>query len=140
MTTTTHLTNPHVTIATVDLGNQVTSATLRTGFENLDATAFGDTGRRFTKGLQSCELTLTMFLSYGASEVEATLAGLVGNGNTTIVVKTTNATESATNPHYTITNAMLDSFTPINGSIGELSTVDVTFIGGTWARDITPPT
>lgn len=139
MATTTHLTNPHVTIGAVDLGDQCTSATLRIGYDALETTAFGDTGRKFTKGLEDVELTLTLFLSYGSSEVEATLFDVVGDGNTTVVVKTTNATESATNPHYTITNAMLSSFTPINGSVGELGTVDVTFVGGTVARDITNP-
>lgn len=138
MATTTHLTNPHVTIATVDLGDQCRSATLRIGYDSLEATAFGDTGRRFTKGLEDVELTLTLYLSYGTSEVEATLFDVVGDGNTTIIVKATNATESASNPHYTISNAMLASFTPINGSVGELSMVDVTFVGGTVARDITP--
>jgi hypothetical protein len=32
---------------------------------------------------------------------------------------------------------MLASFTPINGSVGELSTVEVTFTGGTFARATT---
>jgi hypothetical protein len=139
MATTTHLTNPHVTIATVDLGDQCTAATLRIGYDQLETTAFGDTGRKFTKGLADVEVTLTLFLSYGTSEVEPTLESVVGDGDTTIVIKATNATESASNPHYTITNAMLASFTPINGTVGELATVDLTFTGGTWARDITPP-
>ncbi len=71
--------------------------------------------------------------------MEATLFSVVGDGDTTIIVKATNVAESATNPHYTITNAMLASFTPVNGSVGELGMVDVTFVGGTVARDITPP-
>jgi len=140
MATTTHLTNPHVTIGAVDLGDQCTAATLRIGYDQLESTAFGDTGRKYTKGLADIEVTLTLFLSYGTSEVEPTLESVVGDGDTTIVIKTTNATESASNPHYTISNAMLASFTPINGTVGELATVDVTFTGGTWARDITPPT
>ena len=37
----------------------------------------------------------------------------------------------------TITNAMLANFTPINSTVGELATVQATFTGGTWARDIT---
>jgi hypothetical protein len=35
---------------------------------------------------------------------------------------------------------MLASYTPINGGVGELSTIEVTLTGGTWVRDITPPT
>lgn len=139
MATTTHLTNPHVTIGAVDLGDQCRSATLRWGYDSLEATAFGDTGRRFVKGLQDVEVTLSLYLSYGTSEVESTLDSVVGDGDTTLIIKTTNANESASNPHFTISNSMLASFTPINGSVGELGMVDVTFVGGTVARDITPP-
>jgi hypothetical protein len=34
---------------------------------------------------------------------------------------------------------MLSSFTPITGSYGELSMFEVTFTGGSFARDITSP-
>ena len=82
---------------------------------------------------------LTLFLSYGATEVEAVLNSMVGEGSTVLVISPAGTTESATNPEYTITNAMLATFTPINATVGELGTVDVTFTGGTWARDVTTP-
>ena len=137
MATTTFLSNATVFIGAVDLSDQVQSVTLTVGYDELEATAMGDTGRKFVKGLESVEVTLTMFNSYGASEVEATLFDVVGDGNTTLVISPSGSTESATNPEYTISNAMLASFTPVNSSVGELSTVDVTFVGGTFARDIT---
>jgi hypothetical protein len=136
MATTTYLTNPDVTVGLVDLTDQCTSASISVGFDSLEATAFGDTGRKYVKGLQAVEVTLTLMLSYGTSEVEATLHAEVGAGNTTIVIKPATGVASATNPIYTISNAMLASFTPINGSFGELSTVEVTFTGGTFARAV----
>jgi len=135
MATTTQLTNPAVTIGAVDLSDQCTSATLTVGYDSLETTAFGSTGRSYTKGLQSVEVTLTMFLSYDTAEVEATLEDIVGDGTTTLVILPASGAAAATNPRYTITNAMLASFTPINGSVGELSTVEVTFTGGTFARE-----
>jgi hypothetical protein len=84
-------------------------------------------------------VTLTMFNSYGTSEVEATLWDIVGDDSVTIVISPSGPTESASNPEYTITGAFLANFTPINSSVGELSMVDVTFSGGTFARDITNP-
>jgi hypothetical protein len=139
MATTTQLTNPIVTIATLDFSDQCTSATITVGYDSLETTAFGSNGRTYTKGLEAVEVTLTMFLSYGTSEVESTLFGELGDGTTTIKIKAATGAEGASNPEYTITNAMLASFTPINGGVGELGTVDVTFTGGTFARDITPP-
>jgi len=77
-----------------------------------------------------------MFNSYGAGEVEASLAALVGAGTTTLVIAPVSGSPSATNPVYTVSNAMLASFTPINSTVGELSTTEVTFTGGTYARAI----
>jgi hypothetical protein len=31
---------------------------------------------------------------------------------------------------------MLANFTPVNSTVGELATVEATFTGGTWVRDI----
>ena len=138
MATTTFLSNATVAIGAVDVSDQVSSVTLTVGYDELEATAMGDAGRKFVKGLESVEVTLTMFNSYGTSEIEATLYDVVGDGNTTLTISPSGTTESASNPEYTITNAMLSSFTPVNSSVGELSTVEVTFTGGTWVRDITP--
>jgi hypothetical protein len=136
MATTTHLSNPYISIASTDFTDQCTSASLTIGFDELEKTAFGSNGRTFTKGLQAIEVTATMFLSYGATEVEAILWDELGEGNTTVVVGASSVTPSATNPVYTISNAMLSSITPVGGSVGELSTIEVTFTGGTFARAV----
>jgi len=139
MATTTFLSNATVLIGAVDVSDQCKSVTLTVGYDSLETTAMGSTGHTFTQGLQNVEVTLTMFNSYGASEVEATLFAAVGAGNTTLVISPSGSTESATNPEYTITNAMLAGFTPINSTVGELSEIEVTFTGGTFARDIVNP-
>jgi hypothetical protein len=141
--TTTFLSNATINITqgmtTTDLSDQANSVSMELGFEERDSTAFSSTtpvGRRFTQGLQSVNVTIEFFLSYGASEVEAILASCVGTGTTTLVISPSGTTESATNPEYTITNCMLAAFTPVNSTVGELATVTATFTGGTWARDI----
>ena len=141
MATTTFLSNATVNItqgaSTYDVSDQCTAVTLTVGQEELDATVMGDTGRKMVGGLQSVEVTLSLFLSYGSGEVEAMLADVVGKGTTTLVISPSGTTESATNPEYTITNAMLASAPVINSTVGELASVDLTFTSGTWARDIT---
>jgi hypothetical protein len=62
---------------------------------------------------------------------------MVGQGTTTLTISPSGTTESASNPEYIITNAMMENFTPINSTVGELATVTATFTGGTWVRDIT---
>lgn len=144
MATTTFLSNATINITqgatTYDLSDQANQCTLTIGQDSLEITAFGDTGHKFAGGLQSVDVSITFFLSYGGSgstsEVETALAAMVGQGSTTLVISPSGTTESATNPEYTITNAMLANFTPINSTVGEMATVTVNFTGGTWARDI----
>lgn len=148
MATQTFLSNATVNLTqgmtTWDLSDQCSSVTLTVGNEPLEATAFTSSGspagRTFVAGLQSVEVSLTMYLSYGSTaapdtEVETVLAACVGKSST-LVISPSGTTEGPSNPEYTITGAYLESFTPISSNIGELATVEVTFTGGTFARDI----
>jgi len=141
MATTTYLTNPVVSItppagAAIDITDQCTSAAIVNLFESQDITSFGDGSRKYAAGLGNPEVTLTLFVSYGAGEVEAILAACVG-GVSTLVIGTKSGVAAADNPIYTLTGGYLESFEPITGSVGEMSTVDVTFTGGTLTRAIT---
>ena len=145
MPTSTYLTNPTVNLApttggtAVDLTDQCRSATITLGVDSLESTAFGDTGHRFVPGLQTVSVELEMYLSYGTSEVEATLFANLGTGTTQLVISPSGTTESASNPEFTIINMQLVDYTPITGAVGELSMITASFIGGTYARDITTP-
>ena len=137
-TATTYLASPTVMIGAVDVTAMCSGATLIVGYDSLEMTTFGDSGHLYTKGLQSVSVELTMFDYFGAGSAEATLFAAVGTGTTTLVISPAGASESATNPEYTITNAMMATFTPINATVGELSMINASFTGGTFARDITP--
>ena len=142
MATATFLSNATISITqgatTTDLSDQGNAVTITVGYDSLESTAFGDTGHRFTQGLQSVDVSIDFFLSYGATEVEAILASCLGTGTTVLTISPSGTSESATNPEYVITNAMLASFTPINSTVGSLATVTAQFTGGTWVRDVTP--
>lgn len=145
MATTTFLSNATINITqggtTYDLSDQANQCTITVGYTPLTVTAFGDAGERMAQGLQTVDVSITFFLSYGGtgatSEVETALYAMVGQGNTTLVISPSGTTESASNPEYTISNCMLSSFTPINSTVGEIATVTANFVAGTWARDIT---
>jgi hypothetical protein len=106
--------------------------------EALEDTAFGSTARTYTGGLENNELTVTMYMSYAATETYATLSTLVGT-KMTVIVNPTSAVDSATNPGFTLTNTYLEALPVINASLGELQTVDLTFTGGTYSADVTNP-
>jgi hypothetical protein len=132
MATTTYLSNPVVTVNTVDLTDQCTAATFTHRFDQLESTAFGDTDRKFVKGLGNHEVTLSLYMSYAASETYATLAALVGT-TTTITVKPSGGVASPTSPGFILTGAFLAELPVISANMGELSAVDVTFVGGTYS-------
>jgi hypothetical protein len=121
-----------VTVNAVDVSDQTTAATLNRVTESLEATAFGATARVYTAGLQNNEVTLTMYQSYALTETYATLAALVGT-TTNITLKPVTGATTATNPLFTLTGCYLESLPIVNASLGELSTIDITFTGGTYS-------
>ena len=133
MATSVYLSNPSVEINSVDLTDQCTAASITYLVEQLENTAFGSTARTYTGGLENNTVTVTLYQSYAAAETEASIYSLVGT-TTTLVLKPSSAAVSATNPSYTITGAYLESHTPINASLGELSTIDLTFTGDSIAK------
>jgi hypothetical protein len=128
--TTVFLSSPVVTVNSVDLTDQCTSATFSQSVDALEKTVFGNAARLYTGGLETNELVLEMFLDYDSGDVWATLNGLVGVA-TTVKVKADDAAASATNPELTLTGTMLASL-PQNFALGELQTVSVTFQGGAY--------
>ena len=131
----TYLSNPSITINSVDLSDQCTSAVINYVSEQLENTTFSNTSRSFTAGLFSNSVTVTLYQSYAASETEASIYSLVGT-TTTLVLKPTSSAVGATNPSYTLTGAFLSAHTPINASLGELSTIDLTFSGGVLTKAV----
>lgn len=131
----TYLSNPSITINAVDLSDQCTSAVINYVAEQLENTTFSNTSRSFTSGLYSNTVTVTLYQSYAGSETEASIYNLVGT-TTTLVLKPTSSAVGATNPSYTLTGAYLSAHTPINASLGELSTIDLTFSGGVLTKAV----
>ena len=137
MATSTYLSNPVVTVNAIDLSDQCTAATLTRTVEALEATAFGDTSRKYTGGLQNNEITLSLLMSYASSETYATLKSLVGT-TTTVRVQPAAPPDSATNPGLVVTGCYLEALPVLNAQLGALSTIDITFTGGVSPEDVTP--
>ena len=131
MSSSTYLSNPVVTINSVDMSDQCTSAVFTRMIESLESTAFGQTNRSYTGGLENSTLTVSMYNSFSASETYATLKALVGT-QVTVKIKPTAAATSATNPESTLTGAYLESLPIVNGQLGALDVIDITFTGGAY--------
>ena len=120
----------------IDVSDQLSKCELMVGFDILDSTSLADTGHQGTKGLQSVAVNLDLFLSYGVGEIETLLAAIVAAGSCTIVVSPSGTLESASNPEYTITTTTLSAAPVIMSTVGTLAVASISFVNGTWARDI----
>jgi len=133
MATSTYLSNPALTINAVNLSDQCTSATITSVSQAQNSSAFGSTDSFFVTGMTMHTFECELFMSYAASETYATLAALVGT-QTTITISPTAAglaTPTATAPKFTLTNTYLESLPLINATLGELSSITLSFQGGT---------
>jgi hypothetical protein len=117
-----------VTLNSVDLSANVTSATINRVFEELEVTAMGDNARKYAKGLETSTITLDFLNDNAASGAGSVRAALQGAWGTTvpITLKQTSAAVSTTNPEYQST-ILVNNTTDINGAVGDMSTQSITF-------------
>jgi len=121
-----------LTVNAVDLSALVSSVTINRAFDELEITSLGDSGHRFTKGLESSSISIDFFNDADSAKTLQTLQTNWGS-NVTVTFKQTSAATSATNPLYTMT-CLINNTTPVNGAVGDLSTQSVTWnVSGTIA-------
>jgi hypothetical protein len=118
-----------LTVNSVSLVDQCTGITFVNLKESLDVTTLADTSRVNKGGLFNNEVTMTLFQSYIASETYATLAALVGTQTTVVAT----VIDGAVTKVFTLANCYLESMPVISASLGEMSTIDITFTGGTYS-------
>jgi hypothetical protein len=102
------LTNASISIGGTDVSTSVASVQIETSAEEVETTAFGSVGKTRVGGLLDTTVNLSMHNDYSAIE------GLV----------------------YTMT-ALVTGWNPINGAVGELNTVDVSWpVSGTITKAV----
>ena len=119
------LTNAYVVFGTTDLSDHISSVTINTTYDIVETTAFGNTAKTRIAGLADNSVSLEFHQDYATSSVEQTIYPLLGTA-VTITAKPVNTTTSAVNPQYAF-SAVVSEWTPLNGSVGELTTASVTW-------------
>lgn len=120
------LTDCSLVCNSVNLSAWVRSITLQYNADAVENTAMGDTSHTRLGGLKDWSVSVEFNQDYAAAAVDATLFPLVGS-TFTFEGKPTSAAASATNPKFTGT-ALLESYQPINGSVGELNTASINLV------------
>ena len=119
------LTDAYVKLNNVDLSDHINSVEIAQSFDSVETTAFGDSGRTRTGGLEDSSVTLSFHQDFAAASVDATIAPLVG-GTASFEILPNGTAVGATNPKYTGT-VLLTEWTPVSGAIGELATASITW-------------
>ena len=119
------ITNATVTIGSVDLSSSIRKVTLSTSRAELDTTTFGNTAKRRVAGLADNKVSIDFNQDFSASSVEASIYSLIGT-TTTVVIKPSGTTVSATNPSYTFT-ALVTDWTPLDAQVGDLASATISW-------------
>ena len=131
--TSTFLSNAVVTINSVDMTGECSSANLTRTFDALESTNMSNTARTFVGGLENSSLVVDLYNSYAVSSTYATLKSLVGTA-VTVKIKPTSAATSATNPEHTLTGAFMGTLPLVVSSLGALDVCGgITFQGGVYS-------
>ena len=119
-----------VSIDGVDLSDHVSSVSVNSEKDDVDLTAFGDDLHVHGVGLGDGSIEMDVYQDFGAGSVHVTPSAIYTAGEAVpIIVKPTAAAISATNPAITM-DGLLMSYSPLAGSVGEASTMSVTFQNG----------
>lgn len=116
-----------VTFNGSDISGSVARAELVINAAEVDTTDFGSNGwTEVVGGLKSGSVSLDFHNDFGAGGVSALMQDLVGTIGTVTIIAANGTAASATTPEYTA-QVLVNSFTPIAGAVGDLSTYSVTF-------------
>jgi hypothetical protein len=119
--------NPVLTVNGVDLTGRATSAEVSSEKDLVDATTFGANNKQNLLGLGDGKISIDFAQDFAAAMVDATLWPIHANSTEVVItVKPFNAANAVNNPQYSMTG-VLPAYTPISGSVGDLSTVTAEF-------------
>ena len=121
------LKTPVITVDGDDVSDHVSEVTIETTRDEVDVTAFGATNKEILAGLGDATITLQVFQDFASNEIDQNFyVHSTEDSPFEVTVRPTDAAISSTNPEYSM-QALLFSYSPIAGAVGEASTTQVVF-------------
>jgi hypothetical protein len=121
------VTGTQVTLNGSDISSSCARAELVINAAEVETTDFGSGGwTEVIGGLKSGTVSLDFHSDFGAGAVSTLFQNLVGTVGTVTLIAANGTAASATTPRYTAT-VLVNSFTPVSGAVGDLSTFSVSF-------------
>lgn len=111
--------------ANVDLSDYVTSFSFDDTYDTVEVTAMGDTSHKVIKGLYAGSLTIDLLADDDATAYQ-TFVGLIGTTAYYAAINDADASVGAGNILYS-GQIFVNGLQPINGAVGDVKTMSVTF-------------
>jgi len=118
------LKSPQVMLVAKDLSAYVRSVKINYGADIKETTASGAAAKTRLAGFIDWDMEIEFNQDFAATMVDATVFALVGAAPFAVKVRATSAAVGATNPSYE-GNAVLESYNPISGNVGDLAVTTV---------------
>jgi hypothetical protein len=122
------LTNAFVSVNSVTLSDHVKSVKINYKADTPTNTAMGATAQSRLPSLVDWDLELEFNQDFAGANVDATLFPLVGAAAFPIEIRPTASAKGPTNPSFT-GNALLESYAPVSGKVGDVASTSVTLRG-----------
>ena len=120
------MTDCYIALNGTDRSSSIKSVTLTVEANELDSTDFADAGWTVPiSGLKSGSLALTFNQDVASGAIDGIMWPLFGT-TVTFEVRATNASVGTSNPKYT-GSINVNSWVPLDGSVGDLAEVSVTY-------------
>lgn len=107
-----------------DLSDHLRSVTINFSAELQDKTAMGSSYRKRIAGLKDWTATFEFNQDYAASKVDAIFFPILGTTGGFVIIKQESSAVGAGNPRY-YGEFLLGTYSPVNGTIGNLDTVSI---------------
>jgi hypothetical protein len=121
------VTSTSVFINSIDVSASCARAELTLNASEVETTDFGSAGYvEVIGGLKSGTVSLDFHSDFGVGGVSETFADLIGTVIPIVLIAGNGTAASSTTPSYSF-NALVTSFTPVSGAVGDLATFSVSF-------------
>jgi hypothetical protein len=119
--------DPIVVLNNGTVSASVAQVTVALEAADVSTTNFGSGGfEERIGGLKSGEVSIDFHQDYGSGGIDSVIYPLLGETVTVEVIPTAGTAVSATNPRFSF-SAMVQSYEPIQGAVGDLATTSVSW-------------
>jgi hypothetical protein len=118
------LTNAAVKINGLDWSSYIASVEVNIERDDIETTAFGDSGRTRVGGLEDSSISLDFHQNFDPAEVDAAISGLIG-GTAAFEILPKGSAVGTANPKFS--GSLLVTEWGWGGGVGELATKSVTW-------------